>query len=71
MLLRHARVPIGGYSIGAGWSSPVARKAHNLEVVSSNLTPATNCSLEVHYESELPPAQISLSGAEYGYFDGF
>lgn len=26
----------------AGWSSPVARKAHNLEAVSSNLTPATS-----------------------------
>ena len=25
----------------AGWSSPVAREAHNLEVVSSNLAPAT------------------------------
>lgn len=25
----------------AGWSSPVARKAHNLEVVRSNRTPAT------------------------------
>ena len=25
----------------AGWSSPVARQAHNLKVVSSNLTPAT------------------------------
>jgi hypothetical protein len=26
----------------AGWSSPVARWAHNPKVVSSNLTPATN-----------------------------
>ncbi len=26
----------------AGWSSPVARKAHNLQAVSSNLTPATS-----------------------------
>jgi hypothetical protein len=25
----------------AGWSSPVARQAHNLKVVSSNLAPAT------------------------------
>ena len=29
-----------GY-IGAGWSSPVARQAHNLKVVGSNPTPAT------------------------------
>ncbi len=28
--------------IVAGWSSPVARQAHNLKVVSSNLAPATN-----------------------------
>ena len=29
------------YSI-AGWSSPVARQAHNLKVASSNLAPAPN-----------------------------
>ena len=29
------------YDYVAGWSSPVAREAHNLEVVSSNLAPAT------------------------------
>ena len=28
-------------AIDAGWSSPVARQAHNLKVVSSNLAPAT------------------------------
>ena len=28
-------------AIGAGWSSPVARQAHNLKVVGSNPTPAT------------------------------
>ena len=28
----------------AGWSSPVARQAHNLKVVGSNPTPATNLS---------------------------
>ncbi len=31
-----------GKRIGAGWSSPVARQAHNLKVVGSNPTPATN-----------------------------
>ena len=30
------------YMDGAGWSSPVARQAHNLKVVGSNPTPATN-----------------------------
>ena len=29
-------------TIDAGWSSPVARQAHNLKVVGSNPTPATN-----------------------------
>jgi hypothetical protein len=31
-----------GRELGAGWSSPVARQAHNLKVVGSNPTPATN-----------------------------
>ena len=31
---------------GAGWSSPVARQAHNLKVVGSNPTPATKKALE-------------------------
>jgi hypothetical protein len=30
--------------LNAGWSSPVARQAHNLKVVSSNLAPATKLS---------------------------
>jgi hypothetical protein len=30
---------------GAGWSSPVARQAHNLKVVGSNPTPATKIRL--------------------------
>ena len=28
-------------NLDAGWSSPVARQAHNLKVVGSNPTPAT------------------------------
>ena len=32
---------LGGAPISAGWSSPVARQAHNLKVVGSNPTPAT------------------------------
>ena len=43
-----AGFPRGGFlvsaeaSLGAaGWSSPVARQAHNLKVVGSNPTPAT------------------------------
>ena len=30
------------FTVVAGWSSPVARQAHNLKVVGSNPTPATN-----------------------------
>ena len=30
----------------AGWSSPVARQAHNLKVISSNLIPATTTSIK-------------------------
>ena len=32
----------GPTHVVAGWSSPVARQAHNLKVVGSNPTPATN-----------------------------
>ena len=31
-----------GFLLIAGWSSPVARQAHNLKVVGSNPAPATN-----------------------------
>ena len=37
----HLRRGVHLYSILAGWSSPVARQAHNLKVVGSNPTPAT------------------------------
>ena len=30
----------------AGWSSLVARRAHNPKVIGSNPVPATNCSLK-------------------------
>jgi hypothetical protein len=45
----------------AGWSSPVARQAHNLKVVGSNPTPATNL-----------PAQYTRFEAIYiGFFAVF
>src|SRR3546814_16438401 len=37
--------------VDAGWSSPVARQAHNLKVVGSNPTPATNKKARVHMGS--------------------
>jgi hypothetical protein len=42
----------------AGWSSPVARQAHNLKAVGSNPTPATNL--------EIP----DLFNANQGFFMG-
>ena len=36
-------------SFGAGWSSPVARQAHNLKVVGSNPTPATKINITYQY----------------------
>ena len=36
-----------GSRFGAGWSSPVARQAHNLKVVGSNPTPATKDKLTI------------------------
>ena len=40
----------------AGWSSPVARQAHNLKVVGSNPTPATNIDKTVIPQS--PPPNV-------------
>jgi hypothetical protein len=39
-------------SFGAGWSSPVARQAHNLKVAGSNPAPATNAKLSERSERE-------------------
>jgi hypothetical protein len=39
-------------NVDAGWSSPVARQAHNLKVIGSNPIPATN----VFNELSRPPA---------------
>ena len=43
----------------AGWSSPVARQAHNLKVVGSNPTPATRIYLTIstHYKQTAPPTK--------------
>lgn len=41
----------------AGWSSPVARESHKLEVVSSNLTPATHY---LRFLSKLKHAMLDI-----------
>ena len=46
--------------IVAGWSSPVARQAHNLKVVGSNPTPATNFLILLAFISDMP-SEIELS----------
>ena len=46
---------------GAGWSSPVARQAHNLKVVGSNPTPATK-DLYIYINSLQPSKLFSLRG---------
>src|SRR5438094_5931732 len=45
----------------AGWSSLVARQAHNLKVVGSNPTPATN-SLSEAYVGSAPPVDMLKLG---------
>ena len=42
-----------GREFGAGWSSPVARQAHNLKVAGSNPAPATNVSTYLQLTSRL------------------
>ncbi len=39
-------------TIDAGWSSPVARQAHNLKVVGSNPTPATTFTEQAVFSSK-------------------
>ena len=41
-----------GWALGAGWSSPVARQAHNLKVPGSNPGPATNTTHEARQAQE-------------------
>ncbi len=49
--------------LGAGWSSPVARQAHNLKVTGSNPVPATKFSSPPGSPAQLcndPPDRSSL-----------
>ena len=54
-LIARAQSPNQGLDAGdaargnAGWSSPVARQAHNLKVVGSNPAPATKFSNKIRY----------------------
>ena len=46
----------------AGWSSPVARQAHNLKVVGSNPTPATKLFNHLDAKSYAPRNVVSALG---------
>ena len=46
--------------VNAGWSSPVARQAHNLKVVSSNLAPATTFLHTLRFSNALPLVERAL-----------
>ena len=47
--------------VDAGWSSPVARQAHNLKVISSNLVPATKIPTLYQYLTQ-SPARLTPAG---------
>src|SRR5208282_2055584 len=48
------------YSKYAGWSSLVARRAHNPKVVSSNLTPATKLLLYKRVPRTVQPSEFAI-----------
>ena|ERR1035441_10064059 len=47
----------------AEWSSPVARQAHNLKVVGSNPTSATNSATRAENRASSAPAAVSVTTA--------
>src|SRR5690606_24827220 len=48
----------------AGWSSPVARQAHNLKVAGSNPAPATTFVItRSKFRSDIGPASLTACGA--------
>ena len=62
----------GGFFVSAGWSSPVARQAHNLKVAGSNPAPATKLLFKarflagfLHFEVFLPDTAKWITGPPY------
>ena len=56
-------IPRGGVFVsGAGWSSPVARQAHNLKVAGSNPAPATSKSPRSGGVFLLAPGRLRIGG---------
>ncbi len=64
-LVRHRLTSLPGTSArllgDAGWSSPVARQAHNLKAAGSNPAPATNLSPSPKKPKSLPSTQYHVS----------
>ena len=58
---RRTRTPSGVHAFGAGWSSPVARQAHNLKVAGSNPAPATNAYTYEHTHKPAHSTQTTPS----------
>jgi hypothetical protein len=52
---------IGSSSLTAGWSSPVARQAHNLKVAGSNPAPATTETCKSFHSRRLPSSSSAHS----------
>ena len=73
-----SRLPAGNPEGDAGWSSPVARQAHNLKAAGSNPAPATNlnCEASASLAASLDPdpnasiaasaPRTSIVGAAFG-----
>jgi hypothetical protein len=53
--MAYIRAPFGD----AGWSSPVARQAHNLKVIGSNPIPATKSPTKSTVDLEIDPLLFS------------
>ena len=53
----------------AGWSSPVARQAHNLKVVGSNPTPATNSVIRRSHKHFKSDVSDTVSNGDFGGSD--
>ena len=47
----------------AGWSSPVARQAHNLKVTGSNPVPATKSAIYIYYLHSAPRGAFCVSNS--------
>lgn len=50
------------YRVAAGWSSSVARRAHNPEVVGSNPAPATNRESVTTFWLRIFSCSVAVSG---------